>query len=182
MINLRCFIVSASRFLFVGEKPKVSLAAIETDVTLPFLESLAPTNSFVSRCVVTRLSLVSRILWLRALTEIMSLVIERISVFVISLFYCRTTKNLSVHSYTWPSHCVETLSMFGPSRIPVPLCEPHKISGVHDCVFILRQRNQTVGCIERLLNLVPFHGAFHWSSLKGLLNFSRYFIIGGLYA
>jgi hypothetical protein len=40
----------------------------------------------------------------------------------------------------------------------------------------LRQRNQSVGLVKRLSNLVAFHGFFHWSTSHGLLNFSRYFI------
>src|SRR6267142_342307 len=71
---------------------------------------------------------------------------------------------------------IKTLRLFAPLCAPVPLVDVLKILSINNGILSFCQRNNSVGCVQRLNNCMSFHAVFHRSSSQGLLKFNRYFI------
>lgn len=174
-------IVSARRFLFRGEEPKMKQSFIDPDRGLPFSDSFVPSGTLVATCTVLTQFLVSHIQRVRALSEILSTVIQRVMVFVVAFFPAFAIKDYTRHrignsaaSCTNSTGSSKARSFAIPNRAPVPLRQPLKVFQIDNGILALRQGNQSIGLVKRLknnmaLDLIGSAFVGHRSTSNGLL-------------
>jgi hypothetical protein len=121
--------------------------------------SSASVHSHKSAGIVRWFSSVPGILNASRFSQICPAIIKRVVVDVIG----HASKNFRVHvtSVSTSAASIKTLRMGIPFCTPVPLIEPFVVNGIDNCRLALRERDKTVGCIERLDNCVSFHAVFH---------------------
>src|SRR6266705_6153612 len=137
-------------------------SSINGDLYPPLLAVLTPMNAFKSRSVGRRQRRIPSILMICALAKILTPIIKRLSITMICFFSRTEAKDYAMHRHHFLSNRstgVKTVRVSSPYGIPIPLIEPLKISSINDGVLSLCERDKTVGCVKRLDNLVPFHGA-----------------------
>lgn len=177
VVLLGCLIVGVCGRLFTGVRRKINQFVIDPNAGFPFSPILTPKHTLETARIVEWFFLVSEILGVRTLTEIRSAVVERVVVTVVNLFAHLTTKNESLHVSTFLGS-IKTIGRGTPRGVPIPLIEPIEISGVNDDILPLRERDKTVGCVERLNNFVSLNTElFHFPTSNGILKFSRHSII-----
>lgn len=170
-------IISVRRFLGCIKTSYFHVFAIAHQGCLPFISVFTPPNSLESTSVSFTFLHVAMILRHSSFPDILSAIIERVVIFMVYVTRRRINDN-TMHKNSFSGFIplgIETTGICAPHGLPIPFREPLKISGIDNRVLIARKRNQAVGFIKRLNNRVAFHALFHWSSLKGPLEFSRYF-------
>jgi hypothetical protein len=182
VVLLGCFVVGACRIFWRSVTPDVFMPFVQMNLCNPMSLRSIPIDPFESRCVARRFKSVALILRRSAFAKIVTTVVKPIMVFMVHSFIRLATKDESVHPDVFrdsPPQCVKCFCVTVPIRAPRPLVEPLKISGIHQSILSLRQRDKTVGWVGRLSNGVSwFHAeSWHRSSCKGLLRLSRYSII-----
>lgn len=187
MVFLRCFVVNASRFLgcFVSSDSN----SFPVDHNANRVQALlgAPSHAPESAHVVAAHPTILRVFDVRTFAQILSAVVQSVMVFVVAFFSRFQSENHTVHGYRLSAfilrrsrtaiESVVSAPISAAGGEPIPLRKPIKIGSINYRVLALRKWNKTVGLVERLNNLVSFHGELHGSSSKGLVNFSRYLTI-----
>ena len=185
-VFLCCFIVGVRGLLFRGEKSEKTRTATQSNKGKPFAPIFSPANTLKSTLVRTRLSLMSAILRVGASAEVVSTVIQAIMIFMIRLFRMRCVEDDLMHKDELSTPCsasgVESVGCWIGESVPVPLRQPHKVSGIDNGILPLRQWNKFVGWVGRLNDLMALHPivktfrSWHGSYSNRNLQFSRHFI------
>lgn len=177
------FIIGAGSSFSVPKTSQMNTLTIDSYSRAPRISAITTINTLIFAGFLSFLKfLILCVLRYRRLSEIGATIVKGVVVNVISFFRWATAKDFLVHPQctAGPSSLRIIIAILFSKYKPIPLRKPLKVSGINDGIFTLRQRNQSVGLVERLDNLVSFHAVFHGSSLKGLLKFSR--IITPLFA
>jgi hypothetical protein len=181
-IILRGRIISVGRFLGGREIAKVNLFTSNCYLASP--SSTVQRNSFEPTGAIRPLSSVPAIIGWRALAKIFSSVVQSVVIPVVGLFSGRASQYNPTHENSAPTYGDKSIYDLVPVRVPVPLVEPVVVRSVNNGVLVLSQSDKAVGCAKRLNDwfaLQPIARLWsklaHKSSLKGLVNFSRYSII-----
>lgn len=185
---LNCsFIVSACRLLGSRETTQKDQLFVFSQGSRSLEHRTGPSfihrdNTFVPTLIISQFRAIRTILRCSCNPKIIPTIVEGVAILMIAALFHSTAKNYSVHPYSRLAYfacafCIKTLGAFIPISKPVEFGQPLKISGIHDGILPFCERNKPIIGIERLLNLVTLHGAFHRSTSNGSLNFSRYFSI-----
>src|SRR5258706_1693641 len=160
MILLGSFVVGMSRFFGRIEASQEERMSVAHYHAAPPFRLFVPIDSFV-------LPLgglgIANVLSMGTWAKILFPIIESIAVFVVNLFPRRALDDLSMHSERFTvrsADYIERVRFWTEHCHPVPLREPFKILHINDGVLILRQRNQTVGFVQRLSDFVSYHTRF----------------------
>ena len=162
-------IIPESRFFCRPESTKKPRLIVESNTRYPCTPVLPVRNSFESTGVVFIQFAISRILRARALTEIISSIVQRVMVLMVCIL---TLKNCSVHghfSLTIPPASIKTSGVFRPKSMPVVLGKPPKIFGINNRILSLRKWDKAVGFIQRLNNFVSADREFHSPTSHGIV-------------
>jgi hypothetical protein len=193
-IKPRSLIVGLCRIFFGVEIAEEFKFTFDSYITTPLFPDFVPMNSFEPTTTVPCQLLISAILCMATFAEVLTAVIKCIVIFVITFFFGVTSENNSGHVVYHHSLANsdaprgrKAFSLLAPNSAPIPFRQPTKVLGVHDSVLALREGDESVGLVKRLVNfmssdLVRSTLGAHRSSSQGLLQFSRYFITGEIYA
>jgi hypothetical protein len=177
-------IIALRRFFLGQEATKVEFFVVNRNRCAPATTFPHQGNSLKKGAAIPVCSAIAGVLRACAFAKIGFSIIQCVPVNVIAFFKCKASEYLPVHpdlhprGYASPSHRVECSRVCVPLGYPVPRRKSLKILGINKRILSLRERDQAVRWIRRLGDCVSFHAAFvHRSSLKGLLQLSRYSII-----
>ena len=163
-----------------GVKTEIYCAPVDRATGLPLPTFLPPADALKSRGVVFLFPAIGEILGIRSWPEIGSAIVERILIFVVNVVRF-ALQNLAMHLDHFLAQLslgIEVLRFRVQMGTPVPLGQRVIVRRINYGVPALRERNKSVGWIERLDNSVSFHVAFHSLTLNEIVRqFSRNAII-----
>lgn len=161
------YVISNGGSLFCFESPKAESFSIDLNNRLPFF--VVFNYALESARIITESFSVLAVLLLSALPKILSTIIERIPVFMVTI----RTKNNLVHCYiarAIMSTGIKTLVGFRPMSKPVPLRKPFEISSINYRVLISRQWEKAIRFVTWLRHFVSGNTSLiHKFSMKELV-------------
>lgn len=162
VVMLRSFRPRLDGSLFSVEVTKVLTFPVCVYICGPALISLVITDTGSAGLAIRKYATVLHVLAARALAQVGAAIIQGVVVPVISKFSMRQTEDHLVHERApVSSACVKRARAFIPEGVPSCLRQPSVVSGVHDGVVAMRERDKFDRLVLRLDNLVTFHAAFH---------------------
>ena len=175
MNNFSSFVVSLSRFFCGHKKTYIFSAPVAYYSSHPLLAAATPDNSSKVANSPRYFSITHILVW-GALPEIFSAIVERVTVFMVSILPEIAIQNYLVR---WPPllkathraacRCVKLLRVESFLGKPIPFGEPSVIRSINYGSLALRKGNEAVRFVQRLHNFVSSHTGFHWSTSNGLV-------------
>lgn len=166
------FVIRASGFFASVIVAEMDELVVYADDCHPFARNSAfvKVSAFIPASIVALFSLVARILQVSSESQVVSLVVEAVAVYVVNFHIRRRMHDVVVHENITPAES----SRIGASGIPLPsfldsvilpLADPFKIGVINQCVLALRKWDYLRHGFDLLINtereeapVLPFGG------------------------
>jgi len=169
-VELFCrIVVGGCRCLCGVKEPEMNGFIVAHDPSVPLADVFVPRHTFKAARVIGKPPDVMAVLRSSAPSEIIAPIIQRITVSMVALFSPLAFENLAMHEHgsmwVFVPDSVVALGESIPLCAPIPLHQPIKIFGINDGILFLREWNEAVRFVQRLIdgvscNTLFWHGSY----------------------